>query len=381
MASIMISCGEPSGDLYAGALASALKQLDPGCCIFGLGGDGLAAGGGELVGDYRGLTVTGLTEALAVLPRSFAMYRRLVREARRRRPDVLVVIDFPDFNFRLAAAIRRLGVKVVYYVPPQIWAWRRGRLRTIRRMASQVLVIFPFEAAIYEQAGVPVQFVGHPLLDLARANRPREAFLSGIGLKPGSPSIALLPGSRPNEVRELAPIIAGAIPLIAEANPDAQFVVAKAPNLDRALFAPIESARPLPAIVEGSTDDVLAAADLVLTCSGTATVQAAIHGRPMIVMYRVSPLSYRLGKPFVRVDTYGMVNLVAGRRVVPELIQDGLDATTLASEAVRLLTDGEKYSQMRVQLEDVKRQLGSEGASRRAAEAVFRLAAHVVQSR
>ncbi|MFB3853117.1 MAG: lipid-A-disaccharide synthase [Vicinamibacterales bacterium] len=378
MTTIMVSCGEPSGDLYAGALAAELKRLDPSCRIVGLGGERLAGAGGELVGDFRGLSVTGLTEALSVLPRSLAAYRRLVEEARRRRPDVLVAIDFPDFNFRLARALRRMGVPIVYYVPPQLWAWRRGRLRTIAKLAGHVLVIFPFEAAIYERAGIPVTFVGHPLVDLACAKQGREATLTALGLDPAAPTVALLPGSRPNEVRALAPVVAGAAGVIGSSVPAVQFVVARAPGLEDSLFQVFRTIRSPHAIAEGITDEVIGAADIVLTCSGTATVQTAIHGRPMVVMYRLSPLTYRLGKPFVRVDTYGMVNLVAGRTIVPELIQDDLDEHTLAAEAISLLTDRERAAQTRADLDEVRRKLGCEGASRRAAESVLRAAGRMV---
>ena len=375
MSSVMISCGEASGDLYAGALAQELARLDPAARVFGFGGDHLAAAGAELLGDYRGLAVTGLVEAVRVLPRSLAMYRRLVAAARDRRPDVFVAIDFPDFNFRLAGALRRLGVPVVYYVSPQIWAWRRGRMRTMKRIADRVLVIFPFEEAIYAEAGVAVEFVGHPLVDLARASQPRNAFLMAIGLDPAAPTVALLPGSRPNEVRQILPVLARARELVADRVPGVQFVVARAPHLDAALFAPLASSRlGMPATVESRTDDVLAASDVVITASGTATVQAALHERPMVIVYRLSPLTYKLGKRFVLVDMYGMVNLVAGRRVVPELIQEGLTAEAVAQETIRYLTDADHRERTRKALGEVVVKLGAGGASRRAAEAVLRVA-------
>jgi lipid A disaccharide synthetase len=195
----MISCGEPSGDLYAGALATALRAADPSVEVTGFGSDRLRAAGAALTGDFKGLSVTGLLEVARVLPRTYAAYRRLVAEAAARRPDVFVAVDFPDFNFRLAAAVRRLGVPVVYYISPQLWAWRRGRMKTMRRIADRVLVIFPFEAPIYEAAGVPVEWVGHPLLDVTPPPAPRDPFLRGLGLDPTRPVVALLPGSRKNE--------------------------------------------------------------------------------------------------------------------------------------------------------------------------------------
>jgi len=375
MSTIMISCGEPSGDLYAGALATEIRRLDAGAHVFGFGGERLRAAGADLVGDYPGLTVTGLVEALRVLPRSLDMYRRLVRAARERRPDVLVVIDFPDFNFRLAGTINRLGIPVVYYVPPQLWAWRRGRVRTIRRLVQRVLVIFPFEERIYREAGVRVDFVGHPLLDLARAEEPREPFLSRLGLRPELSTVALLPGSRPNELARIVPVLAKAAALVSARLGDAQFVVARAPNLDQGLFSPFDILSGFPlAIVESKADDVLAAADVAITASGTATVQAAIHLCPMVVVYRLAPLTYHLGRRFVHVDTFGMVNLVAGRKIVPELIQDDFTPEAVAGEVMGLLTDRQRAETTRAELSRVVSRLGAPGASSRAAEIVLRIA-------
>ena len=371
---ILLACGEPSGDLYAGALAREIRALDPAARVYGLGAGGLESNGGELVADYRGLTVTGLSEALSVLPRSLAVYRRLVRMARDERPDVFVPIDFPDFNFRLAGALHRLGVPVVYYVCPQLWAWRRGRLRAMRRFVRRALVIFPFEAAIYREAGIPVEFVGHPLVELCQARETRADFLRAGGLDPAGPTVALLPGSRPNEVRAILPELVRSAPLIRREAPAAQFLVARAPHLDDELFAPLAElpAAGVPlAVVTSRTDDVLAAADVAVTASGTATVQAALHGRPMVIVYRLSPLTYRLVRTFAHVDTVGMVNLIAGRRVVPELVQDALTAEAVSNEVVRFLRDAEVADRTRHALQDVRERLGGAGASRRAAVAVL----------
>ena len=367
---ILVSCGEASGDLYAGALAASLRGLEPGVRVLGLGGDRLAAAGGELVGDYRGLAVTGLAEAVRVLPRSLAMYRRLVQAARVARPDVAVVIDFPDFNFRLAGALRRLGVPLVYYIPPQLWAWRSGRMRRLRAIADRILVIFPFEPEIYRKAGTAATFVGHPLLELARPTEGRESFLRGLGLDPAAPVVALLPGSRPNEVGAILPTLVQATPLISAAEPRAQYVVARAPGLPSSLFP----RHPRIAVVEGRADDVLSSCDLVITASGTATVQAAIHERPMVVVYRLSPLTYALGRRFVHLDTFAMVNLVAGEKVVPELIQEAFTPEAVAAEALRLMQDGEARRRALRAVRAVREKLGGPGASRRVAEAVLEVA-------
>jgi len=375
---IMLSCGEPSGDLYAGALVAELLAREPSAEVSGFGGQRLAAAGARLIGDFEGLSVTGLTEAIRVLPRSFAMLRRLTAAARELRPDVFVAIDFPDFNFRLMAKVHALGIPVVYYISPQLWAWRAGRMQTMKRFVTRVLVIFPFEEPLYRNAGVPVEFVGHPLVDLVQVRQPRAELLRERGLDPAVPTVALLPGSRPNELRRIVPGMAAALPLIRARVPSVQFLVAAAPNLPDTLFAPLLDAGAgavgRPALVRERTDDVLAASDVVVTASGTATVQAALHERPMVVVYRLSPLTYRLGKPFVRVDTYAMANLVAGRRIVPELIQEDFTAERVATETVRFLTDGELHARTREELRRVRARLGDRGASGRAADAVLAVA-------
>jgi lipid-A-disaccharide synthase len=375
----MISCGEPSGDLYAGALAVEIRRRQPDAAIFGLGGQRLMAGGGELLADYRGLSVTGLVEAIRVLPKSLSTFNRLVEAARTEKPNVLVLIDFPDFNFRLARAIKKLGVPIIYYISPQLWAWRQSRMKAMKRLVDRVLVIFPFEEQIYRTAGVPVQFVGHPLIDLARAQEPKDAFLREIGLDPARPIVALLPGSRPNEVERLLPVFGEALPKISARLPEAQFVIARAPSLDDRLFARAHWRDGRPIEVLARTDDVLAISDVAITASGTATVQAALHGRPMVVVYRLSPLTYRLGRRFLLVEHVAMVNLIAGRRIVPELIQDDCTAENIATEALLLLTNRERAAEARSALADVRAKLGGPGASGRAADAVLEMASRAPQ--
>jgi lipid-A-disaccharide synthase len=371
---IMISCGEPSGDLYAGALAVEIRRREPAAVIFGLGGQRLMAGGGELLADYRGLSVTGLVEALRKVPRGLAVMNCLLDAARSEKPDALVVIDFPDFNFRLATAAKKLGIPVVYYISPQLWAWRRNRMRVMKRIADRVLVIFPFEETLYRDAGIPVEFVGHPLVDLARAQEPREAFLREIGLDGSRPIVALLPGSRPNEVERLLPVMRDAVAQIASRSPETQCVVARAPSLDDRLFSRISWSGAKPVEVLARTDDVLAIASVAVTASGTATVQAALHGRPMVVVYKLSPLTYALGRHFVHVDMFAMVNLIAGRRIVPELIQDDCTPERVSGEVLSLLTDPARFDETRAALADVRGKLGPPGASARAAEAVLAVA-------
>jgi lipid-A-disaccharide synthase len=270
--------------------------------------------------------------------------------------------------------MRRLGVPIVYYIPPQIWAWRSGRMKTLKTLADRILVIFPFEPEIYRTAGTPATFVGHPLVELTGVSTGREPFLAGIGLDPGQPVVALLPGSRANEVREILPTIVESLPRIAAQVPGVQFLLARAPGLADGMLAPLAGSAVPVAVVEGHSDEVLASAQAVITASGTATVQAAIHECPMVIVYRVAPLSYAIGRRFVHVDTFGMVNLVAGSRVAAELIQEGFTPDAVAAETVRLLTDAGARGQMVDSLRAVKARLGGLGASRRAAEAVLETA-------
>lgn len=370
----MVSCGEASGDLYAGALVEALRAIDPAVGVFGFGGPRLRASGADLVGSYDGVSVTGLVEAAGVMRRAWEMLRRLREAAATRRPDVFVAIDFPDFNLRLLPAVHGLGIPIVYYVSPQLWAWRPGRIETLKKYVTEMAVIFPFEREIYERAGIPVTFVGHPLVDLAVPSMPRTAWLERIGLSPDRPIVALLPGSRPNEVRRILPVLVSAAPEIARQVSGAQFVVARAPRLDDDLFARTGEVRrasvPL-TIVEGAADDVIAAADVVVTASGTATVQTALHGRPMVIVYGLSPLTYAIGRKFVRVPSYGMPNLIAGRPVVPELIQQDFTVENVVRETVSLLTDAARAERARDDLVEVRRALGEPGASTRVARAVL----------
>jgi lipid-A-disaccharide synthase len=371
---VMLSCGEASGDLYAGALVHALRARVPDIDVFGLGGDRFKTAGGRLVGDFHGIAVTGLLEAVRMIPDSYALYRRLVQAARTERPDVLVLIDFPDFNFRLMAAVKRLGVPVVYYVSPQLWAWRPGRIQTMKALVDRVLPIFPFEEALYRAEGLEVQFVGHPLVELVEVRESREQLTARLDLDPARPIVALLPGSRPNELQRIVPVLAAAVPRIASAVVGTQFLVARAPSLPDSYFLPFHGSGAPVRVVEAATDDVLAASDAVITASGTATVQTALHGRPMVVVYRLSPVTYKLGKPLVRVSMYSMVNLVAGERIVEELIQEQCTPENVAREAVDLLTNHERIADMKEQLALVRERLGGIGASARAADAILDVA-------
>lgn len=367
---LLICCGEPSGDLYGAELVRHLRPLAPGLSIFGLGGDRLLAQDTSLVAHVRDLAVVGLLEVVRHLRRLRGVFASVLEEVDRDPPRLAVLIDYPDFNLRLARELHRRRIPVVYYVSPQVWAWRRGRIRSIRETVSRILVIFPFEEKLYQEAGVPVTFVGHPLVDLVRPPSDPRAFLSSLGLDPGRPVVAILPGSRPQEVAHNLPPLAGAVRRLGRRRPELQFLVAVAPSLDPAWVE--RSLAVLPARrVTGQSHAVLGAASIALVASGTATVETALLGTPMVVVYRLSPLTYALGRPFVRVPHFAMVNLVAGERVVPELIQGDFTPENVEREALFLLDNPAKAATMRDGLLRVRRLLGERGASGRAAWAVY----------
>ena len=368
---LLVSCGEPSGDLYGAELIRHLRRELPGLSVFGLGGDRLEGEGARLTAHVRDVAVVGLVEVIRHLRRLRSVFRALIAEVERDPPDLAVLIDYAGFNLRLARALRRHGVPVVYYVSPQVWAWRRGRIRTIRANVARMLVLFPFEEDLYRRAGVPVTFVGHPLVDLVQPPADRGGLRRDLDLDPGRPLVAVLPGSRRQEVEYNLPPLAEAAVRLAARRPDLQFVLAAAPGIERESIEARHLRRAAAGAWRTGHYDVVGAADLALVASGTATVEAALLGTPMVVVYRLSPLTYALGRPFVRVPHYAMVNLVAGRRLVPELIQHGFTAAAVEAEALSLLENPERSAIMRAGLHEVRRLLGEPGASGRAAWAVI----------
>jgi lipid-A-disaccharide synthase len=369
---LLVSCGEPSGDLYAAELTRHLRERTPDLEVVGLGGDRLVAEGARLLAHVRDVSVVGLFEVLRHLRRLRAVFRSLLNEVDRARPDLAVLVDYAGFNLRLARKLRARGVPVAYYVSPQVWAWRRGRVRTIRETVSHMIVIFPFEEALYREAGVPVTFVGHPLVDLVKPAPDPAAFLTAAGLDPSRPVVAVLPGSRPQEVGHNIPPLAGALRLLAARRPELQFALAVATGLDSRRLDPVLEGLPLTRL-SGQTHALMSAATLGLVASGTATVEAALVEMPMVVVYRLSRLTYTLGRPFVRVPHYAMTNLIAGRRVVKELIQGDFTPESVAEEALALLDDPPARAALRAELGEVRRRLGPPGASERAAGVVIGL--------
>jgi lipid-A-disaccharide synthase len=369
VARLLVVSGEPSGELYAAELVRHLRELRPGLEVFGLGGDRLQAQGATLLAHVRDLAVVGLLEVVSHLRQIRGVFRRVLDEVDRERPQAAVLVDYPDFNLRLARELHRRGVPVVYYVSPQIWAWRMGRIRTIRETVAQMLVIFPFEEALYRDAGVPVRFVGHPLVDLVRPES-RADFLRGQGVSPERDVVAVLPGSRPKEIAHNLPGLAGAIALLRAWRPDLEFLLPLAPSIDPALLDSALRGLPVRLVPQGGAQSVLASCQVAMVASGTATVEAAILGAPMVVVYRLSALTHFLGSRLVNVPHVAMANLIAGKRAVPELIQDEFTPERVAGEVRALLEQPERRQAMKADLAEVRRRLGEKGASRRAAEAV-----------
>lgn len=369
-AELMIVAGEASGDLHAGRLVGELLRRHENWRFFGCGGEGLRAAGCELLVDAADLAVVGLFEVGLHLPRIYRRYRRLCTALKRRRPSCLILVDFPDFNLRLAKVAARLGVPVVYFISPQVWAWRPGRVEAIRRTVRRMICIFPFEAAFYAAHGVTVDYVGHPLVDLVRCSAEALEFRRRLPVGAG-PLIALLPGSRRREIAFHLPVMLQAAQRL-HAQRGVAFVIPAASTVGSPLIAaaiPAEQ-RAYVHIVDGQAYDALGHARLAIVASGTATVEAALLRTPMAVVYRLSNWSYRLGRRWVKAPYFAMVNLIAGRAVVPELIQEGFHADAVVNWALKLLDESAEREAMLRGLDDVRARLGQPGAIARAADVV-----------
>jgi lipid-A-disaccharide synthase len=376
---ILISAGETSGDLHAARLATALRERT-GARLFGMGGERMREAGVELVADAREVSVVGLTEILHRLPQIWKVFRRLLREARRRRPALAILVDFPGFHMHLARELRARGVPNIYFITPQFWAWRPWRVRLIRRRFALALCIFPFEVEFFRKAGVNAEFIGHPLVGAVRASMNRDEFAARWGLDPARPIVALLPGSRPREVAHNLPVLLAGCAMMAKVarERNLQFVLAAAPGMGAADFDPLPAGLKV-RVVENATYDALAAADVSIVSSGTATVEAALLGAPMVVVYRVSRTTAALVRPMLRTALFAMPNLIAGRRVVPELIQDDFTPEAVAREATHLLDDPAARAATKRDLAEIEARLhgpAGNAISRAAALIAEFLAAH-----
>jgi lipid-A-disaccharide synthase len=356
---VLISAGEASGDLYAAGLVEALRRRNSSLEFFGCAGPRMQRAGVRAVVDSASLAVVGLVEVVTHIPRIYAEYRKLIRAAEQERPDVAILTDSPDFHLRLARRLKRLGIPVIYFVAPQVWAWRKGRLPAMRQNIDQLLSIFPFEPEFFAAHGIDARYIGHPLTRLVKPSASREELRSRYGISDESQVVALLPGSRKGEIERHLPVLIEAAKKISQASQRLapRFILAvPSANLLGANFRERISETSIQ-VLEGQTWDVLACAELALAASGTVTIEATLVGIPMVTFYRVNKLSWLMGKFLVRVPFYSMVNLVAGRRIVPELMQSDMTAARLADEALRLLSDGSARESMRSELELVAQKL------------------------
>jgi len=374
--SLMIVAGERSGDVYGGELAKALRARLSTAEFFGCGGEAMRRAGVETVVDAHEVTMLGITEVLSGLPRAYRAFHAILAEVDRRHPQLAILIDFPDFNLRLAKQLKKRNMRVVYFVSPQVWAWRRGRLKQIKSRIEKMLCIFDFEEAIYREAGIPVEYVGHPLMDLVRPHQTREEFYARTGLDPGTVTVALLPGSREKEVCYNLPVMLDAATRLTISR-RLQFVVAVAPTLDpgwleRALLE-CYVGRATVRTATYATYDALQHSEVAIVASGTATLEAALRERPMVVVYRVSPLTWLMGKFLVDVPFYSMVNILAGKPIVRELMQSDFTASNLTAQVEYLLDHPEARQEMVNEFRALRPRLGPGGAAGRAADAVVAL--------
>jgi lipid-A-disaccharide synthase len=372
-AEILIVATEASADLHAARVLEELRQLRPDLRAFGMGGPRLRAAGLDALHRAEEMSVMGLAEVLPRIPVILRILRDLGAAAAARRPVAALLVDSPDFNLRLAERLKKLGIRVVYYVSPSVWAWRRGRVKTIARVVDRMLCILPFEERFYQGTGVSARFVGHPLAERPLPETP-ASYRAALGLAPGRTTVALMPGSRRSEVKRIFPSMLGAAERIRERHPDAQFVIPVAPTLDAGALTPYLARHATldVTLAPGRTEAALGAADAALVKSGTSVLESAIMLRPMVVVYRFSWFTYLVGRLFVRLAHFALVNLLAGRAVVPELLQGQATPKRMAAEIERLLEAGAARDQQLRGLEEIRASLGSPGAPRRVAEELVR---------
>lgn len=370
----MIVAGEASGDLHGSNLVKETLRLDPQVSFFGIGGAKMRAAGVETVVDSSEMAVVGLVEVIAHFGVIYRAYRTLQNIIRTNPPDLLVLIDYPDFNMRIAKLAKAAGIPVLYYISPQIWAWRVGRVKKIARLVDRMAVVFPFEVPFYQGAGVPVDFVGHPLVDTVRPAMTRDRAFAEFGLDPARPVVGLFPGSRRGEIKTLLPVILESAEILHKRHPELQFILPLASSLSNEDVNPHLERSPLPVTVIADRGyDVMQVCDAVISVSGTVTLELALMGVPMVIIYKVSPLTYEIGKRVVKVEHIGICNIVAGERAVRELVQHEAEPSAIADEISRLLTD-EAYRQTVMQkLATVKDKLGAGGASAKTAELLLQM--------
>lgn len=371
---IMIVAGEASGDLHGSNLVKEIHQIDSSVRFYGIGGKKLKEAGVELIASSSDTAVVGLTEVASKLRFILKVMSLLKKSLREDKPDLLILIDYPDFNLPLARAARRNGVRVFYYISPQVWAWRKRRVKQIEKVVDRMAVILPFEAQIYDKSKLDVSFVGHPLLDVVKKKYYREEALKKFGLEEGCTTIGILPGSRESEVKKLLPEMLKAAKILEYKVASVQFVLPLADTLNIDFVLKIIGQYPVKVkVVRDDIYDVIGISDIVIVASGTATLETALLETPMVIIYKVSPLSYYIGKMFINVDNIGLVNIIAGKTVVPEFVQDKATALNIAREISDILANRSKIDKMKEELSKVRENLGAPGANMRTAGLVYEM--------
>jgi lipid-A-disaccharide synthase len=369
---ILIVAGETSGDLHGAHLVKAARSLDPTLHFYGVGGKHLRSTGTEVVFDNSEVAVVGVVEVFSKLRSIFKVFRWLRRSLDRNRPALVVLIDFPEFNLRLAKKANKRGIPVFYYISPQVWAWRAGRVKKIAKLVHKLVVILPFEVSFYRERGIDCEFVGHPLIDFVKPRFSKEEAFQIFHLSKGKRIVGLLPGSRKEEVHRLLPVLLKSAHLLLRDFPNLQFVVPIAPGINRSEIERQVSRFSVDIrLVEEHNYDVLNVCDLVITASGTVTLEAAIMNTPMVIIYKVSFLSYLVARLLVKIKHIGLVNLIAEKTIVPELIQGRASPVNISNEASRMLKNPSLLRTIKGELEGVKERLGIPGASQRAAQILY----------
>ena len=372
MYKVMISVGEASGDLHGASIAKALKELDPDIQMFGMGGQAMRKAGVDIAHDIADLGIIGFVEVVKNLPRFFRLRDELVALMQREKPDVLLVIDYPDFNMRLAPKARALGIPVVSYIPPSAWAWRKGRAKSVAKLVDKIAAIFPFEAEVYRNAGANVEFVGHPLIDIIKPTMDKTAAYEFFQLDSQHSIILLLPGSRKAEIENLLPVMLKSAEKIMQLDPNCQFVLPVASTISREmLHNMIKQYKVKVKLTAEHTYDLMTIADSAIAASGTVTLEAAILGLPVVVIYKMAALTYFIGRLLVKIPNISLPNIVAGKRIIPELLQYEVNADNIAREAIALLPSTAAGKQAREGLRQVKQRLGAGGAVKRTAQVVL----------
>ena len=366
---IMIVAGEASGDMHGANLVREMLKIDPALNFYGIGGKKLREEGVKLLANVSDMAVVGLTEVISKLGSILKIMGMMKRSLDVRRPDLVILIDYPDFNIPLAKAAKKRGIKVFYYISPQVWAWRKSRINKIKKLVDKMAVILPFEVDTYAAKGFVVDYVGHPLLDLVKPAYSKQESRKKFGLAENKITIGILPGSRLSEVVKLLPEMLRAAEILAQIMPEIQFVLPLADTLEEKIITEIISRFTVKVhIISGHTYDVISCADLALVASGTATLETGLLGVPMVIVYKISLLSYCIGRLFVHVKNIGLVNIIAGKTIVPELIQGDACGKRIAMEALAILTNEEKKQEMIKELEAIRAKLGEPGAAIRAAQ-------------